>query len=88
MRSTVKKTIVASLAALTLGAAVIGAATPASAGGWGWHHYHHGFWGPGVAFGVLGLAAGAVAAAQYEGVRYQQISDSDGNNVGRRAFIV
>ena len=85
MRNTVKKTAVATLAALTLSAAVIGA-TPASAGGW--HHYHHSFWGPGIAFGVLGLAAGAIAASEYECVRYQPIYDAYGNYVGRRAVNV
>jgi hypothetical protein len=85
MRNTVKKTVVGALAALTLSAAVIGA-TPASAGGW--HHHHYGFWGPGVALGVLGLAAGAMAASEYECVRYQPIYDAYGNYVGRRAVNV
>jgi hypothetical protein len=85
MRNTVKKTVVGDLAALTLSAAVIGA-TPASAGGW--HHHHYGFWGPGVALGVLGLAAGAMAASEYECVRYQPIYDAYGNYVGRRAVNV
>lgn len=88
MPTTVKKTVAAALAALTLSAALVGA-SPASAGGW--HHYHGGFWGPGVAFGVLGLAAGAIAASQYaEGgcVRYRPVYDAYGNYVGQRAINI
>jgi hypothetical protein len=89
MRNTVKKTLVASLAALTLSAAVV-SASPASAGGWGgWHHNHGGgYWGPGIAFGVLGLAAGAMVASQYECVRYRPVYDAYGNYVGQRAINV
>ena len=88
MRNTVKKTIVASLAALTLATAVV-SASPASAHNWhgGWHG-HGGFWGPAAAFGVIGLAAGAMAASAYECVRYQPIYDAYGNYVGRRAVNV
>lgn len=78
--------VIASLAALALGAAVLGA-SPASAHSWhGWRH--HGYWGPGVAFGVLGLAAGAIAASQYECVRYRPVYDGYGNYVGRRAVNI
>ncbi len=91
MRTTFKKTIAASLAALTLATAVV-SATPASAGGWhgGWRH-HGGYWGPAFAFGVLGLAAGAMAAsaaAQNECVRYQPVYDAYGNYAGRQAVNV
>jgi hypothetical protein len=82
MRISVKKTVAASLAALTLGLAVV--STPASAhtwhGGWG----HHGFWGPGL---VFGLAAGAIATSaygyNYDCVRYRPVYDAYGNYVGR-----
>ena len=86
MSAIAKKTI-ASLAALALGAAVLGA-SPASAHSWrgGWHH--HGYWGPGVAFGVLGLAAGAIVASQYECVRYRPVYDSYGHYVGRQAVNI
>ena len=84
MRNIVRKTAVAALAALTLSAAI--GATPASAGGW--HPYHHGYWGPAVAFGVIGLAAGAIAASEYSCVRYQPVYDAYGNYVGRRAVNV
>jgi hypothetical protein len=89
MRAAVRKTIAAPLAALTLAVAVIGAA-PASAHSWphGGFHDHHGFWGPGLALGVLGLAAGAVVASQYECVRYQPFYDSYGNYVGRHAVNI
>jgi hypothetical protein len=73
-----KKTIAGSLAALTVGLALAGAAAPASAqplyhggmhggmhGGW---HGGHGFggrgWGPVAALGVAGLVAGAIVASQ------------------------
>ena len=88
MRNTVKKTIAVSLAALTLATAAI-SATPASAHNWhggGWHH--GGFWGPAAAIGVIGLAAGAIAASQYECVRYQPVYDAYGNYVGQRAVNV
>jgi hypothetical protein len=93
MRTAVKKTLAASLAAVTLGLAVVGSATPASAhywphGGYGYHH-GHGFWGPGVALGVFGLAAGAVAVSQYDDcVRYRPAYDSYGNYVGREAVNI
>ncbi len=90
MRATFKKTIAASLAAVTLAAAV--SATPASAGGWhgGWRH-HGGYWGPAVGLGLFGLAVGAMAAsaaAQNECVRYQPVYDAYGNYAGRQAVNV
>jgi hypothetical protein len=61
-----RKTLTASLAALTLGGTVLATSAPASArGGFrgGWHGGHH--WGPGAAIGlgVGALALGALAAA-------------------------
>jgi hypothetical protein len=58
-----RKTITASLAALTIGAGVIAtSASPAAA--WGGYGWHHGWGGGGIAAGVLGgLALGAVAAS-------------------------
>jgi hypothetical protein len=91
MRIAFKKTLAVSLAALTLGLAVVSAATPASAHYWphGGYHHGHGYWGPGVALGVFGLAAGAVAASQYDDcVRYRPVYDSYGNYVGREAVNI
>ena len=60
-----RKTITASLAALTLGGAVLATTTPASAWGY-WHHGGWGWGGPAVAAGVAtGLALGAVATGGY-----------------------
>ena len=66
MRSIVKKTVAAALAAVTLAVAVAGSATPAQA--W-YRHYGYGYgyghgWGPVAAAGVFGLAAGAILATQ------------------------
>ena len=77
--TTIRKTITAGLAALTLGAAVAATATPADAfgrhgwggrggyaygGGWG-HRRGWGGPGPWVAGAIGGLALGAVAAGAY-----------------------
>jgi hypothetical protein len=81
-----KKTVAAALAALTLGLAV---ASPTPASAHYWHGgYHRGFWGPGVAFGVLGLAAGAIAASQYECVRYRPVYDAYGRYMGQEPVNV
>jgi hypothetical protein len=67
----IKKIATAAVAALTLGGAIAGAATPAAAqgfhGGYGYHGggYHGGRgWGAGAAVGagILGLAVGAAIA--------------------------
>ena len=57
-----RKTIAASLAALTVGGAVLAtSASPAAAWGYG---YHHGWGGAGLAAGLIGgLAVGAIAAS-------------------------
>jgi hypothetical protein len=65
-----KKTALAAMAALTLGAGVAATATPAAAqwhgGGWG-GGWHGGYGGP-VAAGVLGgLAVGAIAGSAAAG---------------------
>jgi hypothetical protein len=100
MRSSLKKTVIASLAALSLGLGVISTAAPASAhaiwphgGGGGWHGGGHGWhgghgWGPAAGIGLLGaLAVGAVVASQYNNddcVQYRPTYDAWGNYVGRR----
>lgn len=71
-----KKQFFKSIAALSI-MSVLVAATPATAGGWGWrggwggwrggwgyHHHHGGYWGGGAAAAGLlgGLAVGAIAA--------------------------
>ena len=61
-----RKTIAASLAALTVGGAVLAtSASPAAAWGYGWGGgYHHGWGGGGLAAGLIGgLAVGAIAAS-------------------------
>jgi hypothetical protein len=91
MRANLKKTIAASLAALTLGLAVVGSTTPASAHYFphgGYYHGGHGYWGPGLALGVFGLAAGAIVASQYDCVRYRPIYDAYGNFIGRQPVNV
>ena len=71
----VRKTITASLAALTLGVTVLATATPASARGFhggyrgGWHGSHWGR-GAGIGLGLGALALGAVAASSYYGDCY------------------
>jgi hypothetical protein len=88
MRISLKNTVAASLAALTLALALAGP-TPASAkqwfGGGGFHH--HGF-GGGLAIGVFGLAAGAAIAAEDNCVDYRPIYDRYGRYLGRRAINV
>jgi hypothetical protein len=89
MRSSLKNTFAASLAALTIGLTIINPA-PASAHNWHPGGGHHGFWGPGLALGVLGLAAGAVAysAAEDNCVEYRPTYDRWGNFTGRQPFNV
>ena len=86
-----RKSIAAALAAVTLGAAVSVAATPASA--WGWRHHRHYGWGAPVAVGVLGaLTVGAIAASAADSydtclVR-QRVYNDDGYFIGwRRARV-
>jgi hypothetical protein len=80
MSANLKKTVAAALAALTLSLSVA-SPTPASAH---WHGgYHRGGWGPGIALGVLGLAAGAIAASQYECTRYRPVYDPSGRYMGQ-----
>ena len=78
-RSTMKKTLAAGLAAVTLGGAAIASATPASAqwgGGWGrGYGYGYGYrpyyGGGAVAAGLVGgLALGALAARPAYGYGY------------------
>jgi hypothetical protein len=87
--SMMKKTIAASLAALTLSLSLM-SVNPASAhylSHPGYHGYHGG-WGPGVALGLFGLAAGAIVASQVDCVRYRPVFDADGNYAGRQAVNV
>jgi hypothetical protein len=87
MSATLKKTVAAALAALTLGLSVA-SPTPASAHYWHGGGYHHGGWGPGIAFGVLGLAAGAIVASQYECTRYRPVYDAYGRYIGQQPVNV
>jgi hypothetical protein len=86
MRAAITKTVAAALAAVALSLAVAGP-TPAAAHTWV-HGGHGGFWGPGVALGVFGLAAGAIAASQYDCVRYAPVYDAYGNYIGHRPVNV
>jgi hypothetical protein len=84
-----RKLIAASLAALTLSLSLM-SANPASAhylSHPGYHGYHGG-WGPGLAVGIFGLAAGAVVASQVDCVRYRPVYDENGNYVGRQAVNI
>jgi hypothetical protein len=87
MRSSLKNTLAASLAALTIGLTLVNPA-PASAHNWhpGGFHGHHGFWGPGLALGVFGLAVSAVAYSAYEDncIEYRPTYDRWGNYMGRQ----
>lgn len=85
MRPSFKTTIAASLAALTLGLAVVGA-TPASAKPWPHPGFHHGFWGPGIGLGLIGLAAGAAYADNC--VEYRPIYDRWGHYIGQQPINV
>ena len=91
MRATLKKSIVVSLAALTLVAGLSASVTPAAA----WPH--HGFGGFGLGLGVgLGLGAlGGIAASQpgyaygYDScIRYRPTYDQWGNYIGRQPIAV
>lgn len=86
MRPSPKTTVAASLAALVLGMSVLGS-TPASAHQWS---HHGGFWGPGIALGVIGLAAGAAYAASEDSdcVRERPVYDRYGHYVGTREVNV
>ena len=66
-----RKTLTASLAALTLGGAVLGTTTtPAAAWGYGYHG-GWGWGGPAIAAGVIGgMALGAAAASASSGGYY------------------
>ena len=68
-----RKPLAAAVAALMLGGAAVASATPASAGGWGYHRHHYG-WGYGggaLAAGLVGgLALGAIAASAAQPTYY------------------
>ena len=73
-----KKTLISTLAALTVGGAMMAATAPAQAG----HKYHH---GGAIAAGVIGgLALGAVAASAYPAYGYGAYPVY----VGRRCYTV
>ena len=80
MRASLKTTVAASLAAITLIASV------AAADAYPWRHGHwrHGYgWGPGIAFGVIG--AGVLANSC---LRSTPVYDAWGHYVGRRVINV
>jgi hypothetical protein len=95
MFASLKKMAAGSLAALTVGLALAGAAAPASAqplhhggmhGGW---HGGRGFgWGPVAALGVAGLVAGAIVASEgpyyNDCTGYRPVYDGYGNYLGQR----
>jgi hypothetical protein len=64
MSTTLKKTAVAAVAALALGAGVAATVTSPAAADWRHHGYYHGGgWGPAVGLGILGgVIAGAAIA--------------------------
>jgi hypothetical protein len=79
MRASLKTTIVASLAALTLVAGAVSAdAKPMKMMGGGHHHF-----GPGLAFGVIGAGIAAAAYANSCTV-YQPVYDPYGNYLGQQ----
>ena len=83
MRASLKTTIVASLAALTLVAGVVSTdAKPFFKPMGGPHPWHHGF-GPGLAFGVIGAGIAAAAIANSCTV-YQPVYDPYGNYLGQQ----
>lgn len=87
----IRKTIVASLAALAMAGAVASSATPAAA--WGWKHHHHGWGGAGIAAGVIGgLTLGAIAASAADRsdtcVVRQRVYNDYGDFVGYRRVRV
>ena len=81
MRASLKSTLAATLAALSLTASVAAAdAHPF----WPHGQWHHGFgWGPAFAFGVFG---GAIATDSC--LRYRPVYDAYGNYVGRHLINV
>ena len=85
-----RKTITATLAAITLGVAMLASAAPASAGGFGYHHHRH--WGPGFGIAAGALALGAIAAAPaYYGDCYvtrRPVRNYYGNVIGWRRVRV
>jgi hypothetical protein len=88
MRPSLKTTIAASLAALALCLSL--SASPASAKPWPHPGFgHHGFFGPGLALGLVGLAAaGAIAASQDDCVEYRPTYDHWGRYIGQQPVNV
>jgi len=81
-----KKNVAASLAVAAI-SGLLTASSPASAHQW--HGgFQHGLWGPGLALGVVGLAAGAIAPSEYDCTRYQPVYDRFGNYVGQQPVNV
>ena len=76
--SKAKRAVLGAVAALTLGAAIVGSTAPAEAqwrghwgGGWGGYRYRPYYGGGAVAAGLVGgLALGALATAPYYGYGY------------------
>jgi hypothetical protein len=97
MFASFKKSVAVSMAVLTLGLAVVGASTPASAfwRGGGLHAFHggmhhgwgYGGWRGGLGLGAIGVGIGlaTILAAQPPcGIVYRPVFDAYGNNVGMR----
>ncbi len=92
MRTSLKKSIAVSLAALMLASSLAVSATPAAAFPMGPHHHFGGFgWGLGVGLGlgVLGGIAASQPAYGYNScVRYRPTYDQWGNYLGRQPINI
>jgi hypothetical protein len=103
MFASLKKTIVGSVAALSIGLVLVGASAPASAqpvfhpgfhGGWhGGAGFHRGFgWGGVAALGAAAIVTGAIVASQSsyynDCTGYRPVYDGYGNYLGQRPVNV
>jgi hypothetical protein len=79
MRASLVKSVAVSIAALTFGMAL--SASPAAA------KPKFGFWGPGLAFGIIGAAVAADIAYSHC-IEHRPIFDRWGNYIGRQTVNV